>query len=80
MALAFQRRMAVCDDHALVSTHPVQIFEEFPVGGKQVHDANIVATMLTYGMSTLVTYNVTDFRRFDGLIRLVTPEDFAGES
>lgn len=71
---AFQRRMAICDDHALVSTHLLRLFAEIPVGGKQVHDANIVATMLAHGIPTLATYNVSDFRRFEPLIHLTTPE------
>ncbi|MBF0108530.1 MAG: VapC toxin family PIN domain ribonuclease [Magnetococcales bacterium] len=40
MVVAFQRRMAVCDDHTLVGTHLLRLFAEIPVGGKQVHDAN----------------------------------------
>lgn len=39
--------------------------------GKQVHDANIVATMLVHGIDTLVTINVTDFARFTDRIRVV---------
>ena len=37
---------------------------EVPVAGKQVHDANIVATMLAHGERRLPTFNVKDFRRF----------------
>lgn len=33
-------------------------------GGKQVHDANIVATMLAYGVPALLTHNGRDFERF----------------
>ena len=33
-------------------------------GGKQVHDANVVATMLAHGAGTVVTMNVEDFARF----------------
>ena len=32
--------------------------------GKQVHDANIVATMLAHGVGRLLTFNVADFQRF----------------
>jgi predicted nucleic acid-binding protein len=32
--------------------------------GKQVHDANVVATMLVHGVDTVVTTNVDDFARF----------------
>lgn len=49
----------------LLSTHPV--------AGKQVHDANIVATMLANGITHLLTFNVGDFRRFADLITIETP-------
>jgi predicted nucleic acid-binding protein len=39
--------------------------------GKQVHDANIVATMLTHGVDTLATINIDDFVRFDDHVRVV---------
>ena len=35
------------------------------IRGKQIHDANIVAVMLTHGIYRLVTYNQADFGRFD---------------
>ena len=41
------------------------------VAGKQVHDANIVATMLTYGERRLATFNVKDFRRYGQRVELV---------
>ena len=37
-------------------------------GGRQVHDANIVATMLEHGIRRLLTFNPTDFRRFARII------------
>ncbi len=36
--------------------------------GKQIHDANIVATMLAHGIRTLITDNVGDFARWGHLI------------
>ncbi len=44
---------------------------EVPVGGKQVHDANIAATMLAYGERRLLTLNIKDFRRYGNRIELV---------
>jgi predicted nucleic acid-binding protein len=37
-------------------------------GGRQVHDANIVATMLEHGIRRLLTFNTADFRRFARII------------
>jgi len=40
------------------------------VKGKQVHDANVVATMLATGISRLATLNASDFQRFEDEISL----------
>ena len=40
--------------------------------GKQVHDANIVATCLAYGIPRLLTHNVSDFQRYSSLIGIET--------
>ena len=50
---------------------------EIPMGGKQVHDANIVATMLAHGERRLLTFNIRDFHRFAAHIELVNPEPAA---
>jgi predicted nucleic acid-binding protein len=42
-----------------------------PVGGKQIHDANIVATMQTYGIDKLLTHNTVDFARYQSLITVI---------
>ena len=41
------------------------------VAGRQVHDANIVATMLAHGERRLMTFNSRDFRRYGARIELV---------
>ena len=40
------------------------------IGGKQVHDANIVATMQAHGLRRLLTHNTADFARFGALIQV----------
>ena len=49
----------------------VELCGAVQVGGKQVHDANIVATMLAHGERRLLTLNTSDFRRYGGRIELV---------
>jgi predicted nucleic acid-binding protein len=66
-----QTLFTVADDTARVTAHLLTLLQEFPTGGKQVHDANIVATMLTYGIDTLLTGNVEDMKRFEGKIKLI---------
>ena len=46
-----------------------------PIGGRQIHDANIVATMAAHGEGRLVTFDQADFRRYGDHILLV---DIAG--
>ena len=55
----------------MVTASLVALFGEVRVGGSQVHDANIVATMLSYGERRLLTLNASDFRRYGDRIELV---------
>lgn len=43
------------------------------VSGKKTHDARLVAAMNVYGIKNLLTFNVQDFSRFEG-IKAVHPE------
>lgn len=67
----FQTQFRVAEDNAEVTEQLLRLMEEIPVGGRQVHDANIVATMLVYGIGQLLTHNVADFNRFSELISVV---------
>lgn len=44
---------------------------EVPAAGRQIHDANIVATMLAHGAQDLVTFNVADFLRYGDRIEVL---------
>ncbi len=43
-----------------------------PTGGKQIHDANIVATMIDNNLTVLLTHNIVDFKRFNKFITIIT--------
>lgn len=60
----------VLDDSGAVLPELLELVRRFGVRGKQVHDANVVATMRTHGVTRLATLNWSDFRRFDQLIAL----------
>ncbi len=64
----FESRFRVAEDGPQVTTQLRALMEQAPVGGKQVHDANIVATMLVYGVRRLLTANPSDFARFAALV------------
>jgi len=70
-----QAHFWVADDTLVVTERLLSLLQTIPVGGKQVHDANIVATMQAYGIGHLLTLNVVDFTRFSSLITVLTLED-----
>ncbi len=55
---------ALLDETAEARHHLRELIQRYQVRGKAIHDANIVATMLTHGVKRLMTYNPDDFRRF----------------
>jgi predicted nucleic acid-binding protein len=57
-------------DEATVSAERLALVRKHDVKGKQVHDANIVATMLANGIGRLATLNARDFKRFEDEIAL----------
>ena len=67
----FAAAFEVLEDGPVVTDWLVSLCRQIPVGGKQIHDANIVATMLAYGERRLLTFNAADFRRFADHIELV---------
>jgi predicted nucleic acid-binding protein len=69
----FDDTFRIADETVIVTEKLFELVETIPIGGKQVHDANIVATMLTYNVTHLLTLNTIDFERFSSLISLVNP-------
>lgn len=61
---ALRTRLRFLGEDEKVAAHLLDLVRDVDCGGRQVHDANIVATMLTHGVETLVTLNVDDFVRF----------------
>ena len=61
----------VLEEGPVVTDWLVSLCRHTPIGGRQIHDANIVATMLAYGERRLLTFNVADFRRYGDRIELV---------
>ena len=66
----FVLQFNVTDDTASVTQHLTRLIRDFEVGGKQIHDANIVATMLAYDIPCLLTHNTKDFQRFKNIIHI----------
>jgi predicted nucleic acid-binding protein len=49
------------------------------VHGKQAHDARLVAAMLVHGVTAILTFNASDFRRYPG-IQVVHPAEVAARA
>lgn len=62
----------IADETATVRDKLLELLQQYPTQGKQVHDANIVATMLAYEINTLLTLNVDDMKRFNDKITLIS--------
>ena len=62
----------ILEDGPVVTDLLIELCREVSVGGRQIHDANIVATMLAYGEGRLMTFNTADFRRYGDRIELVS--------
>lgn len=69
----FRSLFNVADDTPAVFDRLLILLGLHTGSGKQVHDANLVATMLTQGITCLFTFDAADFRRFGSLIELVAP-------
>ncbi len=63
----------IADETAAVREKLLDLLKAYPTRGKQVHDANIVATMLVNSIDTLLTINVDDMKRFADKIKLIAP-------
>jgi predicted nucleic acid-binding protein len=66
----FAQLFRILEDGGEVTAKLLELIEWFPTGGAQIHDANIVATMLVHGVGRLLTFNHGDFARFVPLIAL----------
>jgi predicted nucleic acid-binding protein len=78
MATALQRiedfasRFEIAEEGPAVYDAWLDLLRRTRLAGKQVHDANLVATMQIHGIIRLLTFNESDFRRFGALVDLVS--------
>lgn len=64
-------RFGILEDGPRVMEVLAGLCREVPVAGKQVHDANVAATMIAHGEWRLMTFNARDFRRYGDRLELV---------
>ena len=68
---AFVSMFHIAGDTSDVTTTLLGLVQSVPMGGKQIHDANLVATMQSFGIARLLTHNIVDFTRFGTRITVV---------
>ena len=72
-AIVLANEFEILEDGTAVWDQLIDLSRRFAFGGRQVHDANIVATMLVHGERRLLTFNTADFGRFAAVIELIAP-------
>ena len=68
---AIRERTTLLAEDAGVADRLLGLLDGVTCGGRQVHDANVVATMLAHGVEAVVTMNVDDFSRFGQFVSLI---------
>lgn len=69
-----RQQIPMLEDQSGIFVNWLELFTQHAVLGKQVHDARLVATMLTHNVTHLLTFNGADFRRYP-MIRVVHPSE-----
>jgi predicted nucleic acid-binding protein len=68
---AIRERTTLLSEDAKVTGRLLGLLADVECSGKQVHDANLVATMLIHGIGAVVTMNLEDFVRFGQHVSLI---------
>jgi predicted nucleic acid-binding protein len=70
---AFLKHVVVYDETEAVSRRLRELVRTGALAGTRIHDANVAATMLTHGLTKILTQNAPDFDGLPG----ITPLDFS---
>jgi predicted nucleic acid-binding protein len=67
---ALSRMYRVADENDSVTTALLQLVSQGLASGKQVHDANVVATCIAFGIRRVLTNNGAHFKRFSQFVAI----------
>lgn len=67
----FQENFIVLDEKDLTTRNLLNLVNKFEIKGRQIHDANIVASMIANNIKNIFTHNVKDFERYNSLINVI---------
>jgi hypothetical protein len=73
---AFRAGFTIVEESDAAVARLAGLVQQIAVAGKQIHDANIVATMQVHGIARLLTNNEAHFMRFSHLITVVPLRSF----
>ena len=65
---AIESGMSLLPDNEAVYREWRRIVVQYGVLGVQVHDARLAAAMYVHGVKHILTLNIVDFARFEGLL------------
>ena len=68
---AIRARTTLLAEDSKVADRLLGLLADVDCRGRQVHDANLIATMLVHGIGTVVTMNLADFARFEQHVSLI---------
>lgn len=60
----FERQFEIAEEDASVTAILLELITSRNIQGKQIHDANIAATMQRHGIFRLLTHTTVDFARY----------------
>ena len=72
----FQRFCALLEPQTSDWPNLTKLIEASRLSGKRIHDANIVATMISNGINWLITDNPTDFKNL-GSVNFLTSTEYS---
>ena len=76
IARVIERDFELLPDSREVHDRWRSLLVDHNIQGVQVHDARLAASMYVHGVGQLLTINVRDFRRFEGL-RILHPSELS---
>jgi len=66
-----EKTMHIAEEDSQVTVYLLELLKTPGARGKQVHDANIVATMRRYEIPYLLTHNTVDFARYAPWVKIL---------
>ena len=73
---ALRQRFPLLPDSPVVFDEWLALVEKFPISGKRVHDARLVAVLKANRLDHLLTFNAADFNSFTG-VSVISPSALA---